>query len=84
LGRLKIEPAELHLSWRGTSSPTACQKLGKVVAGQKRFAGIRFPSDAAREKGIQGFNFVLFKNAVVAPSKVEVRDDKGVIVQQWP
>ena len=84
LDQLKIDPNELFAPWRLAQTPTLCQNLGKAVAEQTRFAGIRFPSDAARERKIEGFNYVLFKDAVVAPSKVEVRSDEGVILQGWP
>jgi RES domain-containing protein len=84
LDQLKIDPSDLFAPWRLALAPTLCQSLGQVVSEQTRFAGIRFPSDAARERKIEGYNYVLFKDAVAAPAKVEVRNDEGVIVQAWP
>jgi len=84
LAALGLREANLFDSWRTTLSPTATQRLGAAIAAQNRFAGIRFPSDAARERGFAGWNYVLYRDAVVAPASVVVVDDAGVTVQAWP
>jgi hypothetical protein len=74
---------ELYASWRFAGSPTKTQMLGAAIAAQTRLAGIRFPSDAAREKGFVGYNLVLFKRSVVAPHWVVIKDDAGKEIQRW-
>jgi hypothetical protein len=70
---------------RGLAAPeTRCQTLGQALAEQTCFAGIRFPSDAARELGFEGFNDVLFKEAVASPVNVKVRNELGVLGPSWP
>ena len=81
---LGLREAELFNPWRLAMAPTATQQVGAVVAGQRRFAGVRFPSDAARERGFAGSNLVFFRSAVAAPARIEVLDDMGQLLQAWP
>jgi len=75
---------ELYAPWRFALSPTKTQILGGAIAGQTRLGGIRFPSDAAREKGFVGYNLVLFKRSIAAPHWVMIKDDTGGELQRWP
>lgn len=83
---LGLKAADLFASWRALSSPgpSLTQQLGAVVATQDRLHGIRFPSDAAKERGFPGFNLVLFRKSVVAPAAVVIKDDSGVTLDSWP
>ena len=81
---LGLHEADLFGPWRLAASPTVTQRLGFVVAGQRRFAGIRFPSDAAQERGFTGSNLVFFRSALAAPARIEIFDDAGQLLQAWP
>ena len=86
LSALGLSEADLFVSWRALSSPgpTLTQQLGAAVATQDRLQGIRFPSDAAKERGFPGFNLVLFRKSVVPPGSVVIKDDSGVMLDSWP
>lgn len=81
-----LTEADLFAPWRSLSSPgpTATQQLGAAIAAQDRLQGIRFPSDAAKERGFPGFNLVVFRKSVVAPASVIIKDDSGVMLDSWP
>jgi len=84
LAALQLTPAIMAEPWEFVAGPTATQRLGQAVADQRRFGGIRFPSDATRTRGFAGFNLVLFREAIVSPLFVAIRDDQGKEVQRWP
>ena len=84
LNALHLAPADLHTFWRLSPVPTRTQILGSAVARQKRFAAIRFPSDAAQVEGKVGCNFVIFRDSVEAPGFLRVLTGKLIAVQQWP
>lgn len=81
---LGLREPDLFAPWRLAITPTPTQQLGAVVAGQRRFAGVRFPSDAARERGFAGANLVFFRSALAPPARVEILDDAGQVLQAWP
>lgn len=84
LNALGLTTADLFAPWRFAPSLTKAQLLGEAVEAIANFAGIRFPSDAARERGFTGYNVVFFKRAVVSPASVVVLDDTGHEVGRWP
>jgi hypothetical protein len=84
LAALQLNESDLQAPWEFEPAPTKLQLFGDVVARQQRFGAVRFPSDAARERGFKGFNFVLFPSAIVAPMSVAIRDDTGAEIQRWP
>jgi RES domain-containing protein len=86
LAVLGLTERDLFAPWRALSSPgpSLTQKLGTAVATQDRLHGIRFPSDAAQERGFAGYNVVLFRKSVVAPAAVVIKDDSGVTLDTWP
>lgn len=84
LTALGLTDADLFASWMFAAAPTRTQLLGQALASQSRFAGIRFPSDAAKARGFTGYNMVFLKAAVVAPSLIIIRDDTGHEIQKWP
>ena len=81
---LGLKEDGLFSSWRFAASPVATQQLGAAIGMQQRFAGIRFPSDAARERGFAGSNLVFFRASVVAPTQLEIFDDADNLLQAWP
>lgn len=81
---LGLGEEELFRPWRFAPAPVATQQLGAAIAAQRRFAGIRFPADAARARGFAGSNLVFFRSAVVAPGRLEILDDAGQLLQAWP
>jgi RES domain-containing protein len=83
---LGLKRADLFAPWRVLSSPgpSLTQQLGATVATQDRLHGIRFPSDAAKDRGFAGSNLVLFRKSVVAPAAVVIKDDSGVTLDSWP
>lgn len=82
--KLGLSEEELFADWRFSQTPTTTQELGACVASQTHFAGIRYPSDAARERGFTGANLVFFRAATVAPARLEIFDDTGCLLQTWP
>jgi len=84
LGALHLTEADLQAPWEFEPAPTKLQLFGDAVARQKKFGGVRFPSDAARMRGFVGFNFVMFPSAIIAPMSVVIRDDAGIEIQRWP
>jgi RES domain-containing protein len=81
---LGLVPADLHAPWRLRKTITKTQILGAAIARQKRFAGIRYPSDAARTTGKAGCNYVIFRDSLKAPASLRVLTGKLVPVQHWP
>lgn len=85
LAMLRLFEADLQEPWNlFPPVTTKLQLFGDAVACQTRFGAVRFPSDAARERGFKGFNFVMFPSAIIAPMTVIIRDDSGTEVQRWP
>jgi len=84
LNALGLTTADLYTPWMFAKIPTKTQLLGSDIAAQTRLAGIRFPSNAARDRGFAGYNLVFFKDALVSPRSLIVRDGGGNIIQQWP
>jgi len=86
LKALQFTPEELYAPWRGlsTQGPTKTQLLGQAVAESGRFCGIRFPADAAKQRGFSGYNVVIFREGVKAPWSVVVSNDQGEEVSRWP
>lgn len=84
LATLQLTEADLQEPWQFAPAPTKLQLLGDAVAQQKRFAAVRFPSEAARVRGFKGFNFVIFPSAIAPPMSVIIRDDTGHEIQRWP
>ena len=81
---LNLAPTDLHAPWRFSLVPTKTQSLGAAVARQKRFAAIRYPSDAARALGKAGCNFVIFQDSIERPASLRVLTGNLVSVQHWP
>lgn len=84
LAAVQLTEADLQAPWEFQPAPTKLQLFGDAVAQQRRFGAVRFPSDAARERGFKGFNFVMFPSAIVSPMSVVIRDDTGTDIQRWP
>ena len=83
---LGLNFSDLWAHWRTATTPTKCQILGLAISRQKRFAAIRFPSDAARVAGETGFNYVVFRASICDPSFIQVETDPGVPIRDglWP
>lgn len=84
LTKLELVPADLHEAWRLRSEPIKTQLLGSAVSRQKRFAAIKYPSDAAKAEQKVGSNYVIFRDSVEPPAVLRVLTGKLVTVQQWP
>ena len=85
LAALDLRSADLHRPWRTSSLPVKTQILGLAMARQNRFAAIRFPSDAARAAGRDGFNYVIFRDSLRGTSSfIEVVTDPSLAPQRWP
>ena len=61
LKALGLTTTDLHTHWRFATTPTKTQLLGSEIATQTRLAGIRFPSDAAKEWGSCGLQSRIFQ-----------------------
>lgn len=81
---VNLSDKSLFDSWILAATPTPTQQLGAAVGGQSRVGGIRYPSYAAKKRGFDGFNVVLFKKSIIAPSSVSVFDAQGKLLQSWP
>jgi RES domain-containing protein len=81
---LGLRPSDLCARWRTAPRPTKCQILGKAISFQRRFAAIRYPSEAARVAGESGFNYVIFRASIRSPYFVKVETDPGIAIQRWP
>lgn len=84
LGELDLTEADLHTGWRTSRAPTSTQLLGKALARQKRFTAIRFPSDAAFQKGLRAFNWVAYRDSIQSPLFLKVLSGGGIPGQGWP
>jgi RES domain-containing protein len=82
--KLELVPADLHEAWRLSSKPTMTQLLGLAVSRQKRFAAIKYPSDAAKAEQKVGSNYVIFRDSMEPPAVLRVLTGRLVAVQQWP
>jgi RES domain-containing protein len=81
---LGLKRSDLFTPWRGRKRLTLSQRLGVVLGAQTRFIGVRFPSDAAQERGFVGHNIVVFRDAITLPGSVVITDDCGRRLQTWP
>jgi len=77
LEALGLTSADLAASWRGKPL-TRLQAIGRAVSRQKPIAAIRYPSFAARKKGVAGWNVAIFPEAIEAPDSVEILGTSGV------
>jgi RES domain-containing protein len=68
---LKLSERDLFRPWRTARRPTPTQQLGNAVAMLTRFIGIRYPSEAARERGFIGYNYVVFSGGDRCPGVFE-------------
>jgi RES domain-containing protein len=84
LAALNLTQADLTAPWQFVPRPSTTQRLGEAVSKQQRFSAIRYPSDAARVRGFNGFNMVIFPTAIVVPQSVIIYDDRGIEIQRWP
>lgn len=86
LSALGLTASDLHEPWREVASATLTQTLGRAVSMQSRFAGIRYPSNAALSQGGSGqWNWVIFPDSMESSSatlKVVLEDE--LEEQMWP
>jgi hypothetical protein len=75
---------ELSIVWPRARKLTRTQLLGLAVSQQRAIAAIRFPSDAARAIGFDGFNLVVFRDCVQAPDFVRILGPTKKALQKWP
>lgn len=69
---LGMDDTEIFANWRVATSPTMSQRIGESISRQTEIAAVRFPSDAAREEGQDGWNVVIFPSALRAPDRVAI------------
>ncbi|HKQ37045.1 MAG TPA: RES family NAD+ phosphorylase [Verrucomicrobiae bacterium] len=81
---LDLTEKDLRAPWERVRHPTRTQLLGTAVNKQGKFAGIRYPSDAARAHGFRGHNVVIFRACVRRPSFVRVLGEHKRRLQSWP
>ena len=68
---LKIRDIDLFGPWRGKRE-TRLQVLGRAVSSQSHIAAIRFPSDAARARGQEGWNLAVFIASMTGDDRLEI------------
>ena len=81
---LGLATSDLKAPWVGARKPTATQNLGEAVNQQGDIAAIRFPSEAARAKGLTGANLVIFRACVQRPDHVQILGPTMKPLQKWP
>jgi hypothetical protein len=79
---LDLSTADLFEPWRGAASPTRLQRLGLAISRQRIVSAIRYPSDACRQAGTQGWNVAIFPEAVVAPSGLRILGRSGTVLER--
>jgi hypothetical protein len=84
LAALGLKETDLYGNWRTATALTKTQLLGLAVSLQQKFAAIRFPSDAARAQGEEGFNIVVFRASLCDPFGINVMTDPELPTQKWP
>jgi hypothetical protein len=84
LRALKLEDSALYLSWRRSAGPTKAQLLGQAVSEQTKICAIRYPSQAAWRKGLNGFNYAIFRNSVQKPDSIQILGPTRKTLQKWP
>jgi RES domain-containing protein len=82
--KLSISDQDLYGAWRTRSKPTLLQELGAALAVQNTASAIRYPSAAARMAGFKGVNVVVFRAALVPPSRLVITGRRGKILERWP
>jgi hypothetical protein len=75
---------DLQTPWVGARRLTPTQLLGEAVSQQSGIAAIRFPSEAAREKGFSGANVVIFRDCLRRPDHVHILGPTKKALQKWP
>jgi hypothetical protein len=75
---------DLRAPWVGARHLTVTQLLGNAVRQQSCVAAIRFPSEAAREKGFSGANVVIFRDCLRRPDHVHILGPTKKPLQKWP
>jgi len=81
---LALSDKDLRAPWERARQATRTQLLGTAVSQQRRFAAIRYPSDAARAHGFRGHNVVIFRTAVRRPGFIRVLGERKRSLQRWP
>jgi RES domain-containing protein len=81
---LGLNARDLKAAWVGARTATATQNVGEAVSRQRHIAAIRFPSDAARARGVAGANVVIFRDCVQRPDHVHILGPSKRPLQKWP
>jgi RES domain-containing protein len=84
LKALALLAEDLLQPWRTVPSPTRLQKLGRAISTQRRIAAVRYPSDAGRRAGVNGWNVAIFPEAVTAPSRLRILGRSGTALEELP
>jgi hypothetical protein len=84
LNALGLTSRDLQANWVPAKRATAAQLLGEAVSQWARLPAIRFPSDAAREKGFAGANVVIFYDTMLSPDYVHILGPTKKPLQKWP
>ncbi len=79
-----VNDDDFFKGYRLAGSLTPLQLLGAAIAAQTMIAAIRFPSNARRRKGEQGFNFAVFPDSIKAPDWLAILGKAGAFLEQWP
>jgi len=81
---LGMTDGDLYRNFRYHKSPTRLESLGQAISSQQEIVGIRFPSAAAHEAGKSGNNLVIFREALVVPDHLKIRDPQSPLSDCWP
>ncbi len=79
-----LKAADFYSAFRVNPNETPLEQLGRAVARQNVVCALRFPSDAMHVAKATGFNFVIFKQALVAPDSLRIVGPGGRVLDQWP
>lgn len=82
--KLGFTRKDFHVLWERVRRPTKSQLLGTAVSKQRKFAAIRYPSDAARAHRFPGHNVVIFRDCIRRPNFVRVLEPRKTPLQSWP
>lgn len=84
LKALRLSTEDLRQPWRTAVSPTRLQQLGLAISKQRRVNAVRYPSDACRRAGNNGWNIAIFPGAIVAPSSLRILGRSGTALEELP
>ena len=79
-----LTDADFLTSFRTNPAEAPLEKLGRAIARQTKISAIRFPSDAMHAQSQDGYNIVVFKEALKNPDRLQIIGPNDDVLEDWP